>query len=354
MSFRARSYRLGDMASMLGLELRGDPEVVVSGVAPLEEAGPGDMAFVLKPSYLELARGSKASAFLVGRFAEGSLEPCLISPRPSLDMIRVLRLFEESPCPERGVHPTAVLGRDVVLGKDVFVGPYVVLEDGVEVGDGACLMASCFVGRGSSIGEGSVIYPHVVIYPGVRIGKRVVIHSNSVIGSDGYGYERGEGGSHLKIPHLGGVLVGDDVEIGACVTVDRGTLGLTVIGDGTKIDNLVHIAHNVRIGRNVLVVAMTGIAGSARIEEEAVIGGQVGVKDHVVVGARAVVASRSGVTKDVPAGAMVSGFPAWDHRKELKVQALCRDIESLVERVRALEERLGCHEGTGEKAPRGG
>jgi len=233
----------------------------------------------------------------------------------------------------------AVVAADAQLGPDVTIGPCAVIESQVIIGPRTRVLAGATVGARARIGASSILHPGVTIYPDCVVGDRVIIHSGVVIGSDGFGYAT-EDGVHLKIPHLGRVVIEDDVEIGANTTIDRGTLGETRIGRGTKIDNLVQVAHNVSIGEGAILVAQVGVGGSATIGPGAMLAGQSGVVDHQAVGARAIVLGRSGVTKDVPPGAMVSGFPARDHHEELRVQAAVRRLSDLIARVEALEARL--------------
>jgi UDP-3-O-[3-hydroxymyristoyl] glucosamine N-acyltransferase len=235
-----------------------------------------------------------------------------------------------------GVHPTAVLGRGVELGADVTVDAYAVIGDGARIADGAWVGAHAVVGAGVVVGEASELRPHVTLYPGTELGRRVIVHAGARLGSDGFGYVFGDG-AHRKIPHVGRCLIGDDVEVGANTTIDRGSVDDTVVGAGTKIDNLVHLGHNVRVGRLCLVMAQVGVAGSAAIEDGAILAGQVGVGGHLTVGRGARVGGQGGVTADVPAGATYSGYPARPHREALRANAA---LFKLAELVRPLERLL--------------
>ncbi len=336
------SYTVKEIAKILDTDYVGDGDVIIRSVMPPAEAKEGDLVFVISKKFIPLAQKSKASAFLCDKnlnFVDSLNRPLILSERPKEDMIKVLALFEKSLF-KGGIDKRAVIDETVKLGKGVYIGPNVVLERGVCIGDGCYIMANSFIGEDSILGNNVFIYPNVVILHDVKIGNNVIIHSGSVIGSDGYGFLQDFEGGHKKIPQIGGVIIEDDVEIGANVTVDRATMGYTVIGKGTKIDNLVHIAHNVKIGKNCLIVAMSGISGSAVLEDNVIMAGQTGVKDHVKVGRGSVIAAKSGVTKDLPPNSFVSGFPAWDHRQEMRVQALVRRLPELFQKINTLEERM--------------
>jgi UDP-3-O-[3-hydroxymyristoyl] glucosamine N-acyltransferase len=241
--------------------------------------------------------------------------------------------------PEPGVHPTAVVAGDADLGPDVSIGPHCVLEPGVRVGEGTVIAGHCYLGRGVEIGAGGRLYPMVAVRESVRIGERVIIHCGAVVGSDGFGYVQ-DNKTWRKIPQVGTVDIGDDVEIGANVTIDRARFGKTVIGDGVKIDNLVQVAHNVKIGAHTAIAGMTAIAGSVEIGRHCRIGGLAGIAGHLTLGDNVIVAGKAGVTKDVPSGSFVSGFPAMPHRKATKMHAHTMRLPQLKERVETLERRL--------------
>ncbi len=339
---------LGDVMEAAGGRLvSGHAEVLITGVAALADAGPGEISFFGNPKYIGALRRSRAAAVLIPdgfdlpEEAVSALLPALIAvPNPTLAFARLVERFAPPPVqPAPGIAPTAVLGRDLAVGGGVSIGPYAVIEDGVQLGDGAVIGAHVYIGQESVIGAGSHIYPHVTIRERVRIGARAIIHSGAVIGSDGFGFEL-QGGRHVKIPQTGTVEIGDDVEIGANATIDRARFGKTMIGAGTKIDNLVMIAHNVVIGPHCLLVAQTGISGSTRLGKYVTLAGQAGVVGHIEIGDQAVVAAKTGVSKDVPAGTVVFGIPAEPLAKSKEHLAHIRRLPHLVERVRKLSAEL--------------
>lgn len=334
------------IADLVGGRLVGEGALIIDGVAPVDEAEPSRIGFLAARRYVKYAADSQAGAFLVSTELETAL-PDAASRIVVEDAYPALRALLEHFHPEPGwhptIHPTAVLGREVELGAGVDVGPYAVLESGVRVGDGCRIGAHCVIGQGTTIGARTRLHPHVVTYHDTVIGADVVVHSGTRLGADGFGYTFMDG-RHAKIPQVGRCVIEDGVEIGANAAIDRGSLGDTRVGTGTKIDNLVHLAHNVRIGAMSLVAAMVGVAGSTRIGKGVWLGGQAGVRNQVEIGDGARVAVQAGVTRDVPAGETVSGFPARPHREALVKEANVGRIPRLLERIRRLEadvKRLG-------------
>ncbi|MEK0431371.1 MAG: hypothetical protein RL139_1175 [Gemmatimonadota bacterium] len=313
--------RLAEIASAVGGELLGDPEAVVFGVAALDRAQPGQLAFLASPKYAKQLEGSEATAVLVTpdlASAPGACANRIIVARPHEAILAVIPRFHPAPVPPfRGVHPTAVVAPDAVVASDACVEAFCVLEAGARVGPGAWVGPQCHLGAGAVVGAGTRLVSQVTLYAGSEVGARGLIHAGTRIGSDGFGFVFRDG-AHAKIPHVGRCLVGDDVEIGANCTIDRGSIDDTVIGDGTKLDNLVHIGHNVRVGRLCLMAAGCVVAGSARIEDGVTMAGQAAVGGHLTVGARAIITAKSGVIKDVPPGETWSGFPARPHREEMR------------------------------------
>lgn len=326
------------IAELVGGELRGNPDVVVDRVAPIDRAGEGQLTFLGVAKYAPLLATCEASVALVTpelADAPGGVSARVVVARPQEAMLRVLpRLFV--PAPRRsGIDPSVRIGRGAVIGDQVSIAPFVVIGDGAVIGDRVRLEANVVVGDGVSIGTDSHLFPHVTVYAGTTVGERVVAHAGVRLGSDGFGFVFANG-VHEKIPHVGRCIVEDDVEIGANTTIDRGSIDDTVIGGGTKIDNLVMIAHNVRVGRLCLIVSQAGIAGSARIGDGCVIGGQVGIAGHVQIGARARLGAQAGVFGDVPAGETWSGYPARPHREALRAQAALFKLGKIVRRLQKL------------------
>lgn len=332
-------YRLEDLARLVGGELVGDPELRISGVAPIDEASPTDISMAAEARYVNMIPSSRAGAFLVGTDVAELSRPAIRVANPRMAFIKLLEAFNPDVLPPPGIHPTAVIGKDVSLGADVSIQAYVTIEDGATIGDGVVLHAGVRIGRDVVIGDHSIVYHNAVIRSRSRIGRRAIIHANAVVGSDGYGFVTDDAGHH-KVPHIGWVEIEDDVEIGAAVTVDRGTCGVTRIGRGTKIGNLTQIAHNVQIGEDCLIVGMAGIAGSGRIGNRVTIAGQVGMIDHITVGDGAVLGARSMITKDVPPGTFVSGAPARPHAEALRIQAGTAQLPRLLDEVKELRKRL--------------
>jgi UDP-3-O-[3-hydroxymyristoyl] glucosamine N-acyltransferase len=333
------AFTLGDLAARIGATVEGDPARVIRGVAALEAAGPEDLALVADARYARRARGSAAGAFLVGEEVADPPRPALRCRAPRLALIELLQLFHPAAAPAPGVDPSAVVAPDARIDATAVVGALAVVESGAVIGPGVRVYPLVYVGHGCSIGEASVLHPHVVVREGVRIGRRVIVHAGAILGSDGFGYAF-DGAGHRKVPQVGGLVVGDDVEIGANATLDRGTLGDTVVRRGTKIDNLVMVAHNVEIGEHCIVAAQTGIAGSSRIGRLAVLGGQVGIGDHVTIGEGAVLGSQSGVITDVAPGERLAGTygrPLGEFKRIWVAEAALPD---LLRRVRVLERRL--------------
>ncbi len=323
--------------------LKGPAGLEITGVAALEDAGESDATFFGNGRYLPALLASRAGLALVpvGFHEEVPGVTVLIAvENPSLAFARVVATLQPPlPPPASGLHPTAVIDPSAQIGTGVTIQAHVVVEPEASIGDGAFLGAGTFIGRGSRIGANAHLHPRVTVRERVIIGARCVVHSGAVLGSDGFGFET-VNGRHVKIPQVGGVEVGDDVEIGACVTIDRARFGMTRIGVGTKIDNLVQIAHNVVIGPHCLIVAQVGISGSTRLGHHVVLAGQVGVVGHINIGDGAIVGAQSGVSKSVKAGERMFGSPAEPMKSATESIARVRRLPKLMERVRQLEIEL--------------
>ncbi|MEK6677522.1 MAG: UDP-3-O-(3-hydroxymyristoyl)glucosamine N-acyltransferase [Planctomycetota bacterium] len=333
------AFRLEALAAIVEGHVRGDATVVVSGVADVAEAKANEITFVSNPKYAKKLAESKAGAVLVPAGFGPTAMPAILCARMDRSVAELLGAFLESRPPSHQVDATAVVHPSAKLGADVSIGPHAVIEADAEIGARTVLHGGVYVGHGTRIGEDCVLWPNVVVRNGCVLGHRVILHPCSVIGADGFGYYF-EIGRHNKIPHAGGVVLGDDVEIGACSCIDRSKFGNTVVGNGVKIDNLVQIAHNVRIGEHTVIAGQTGIAGSTRIGAYCVFGGRAGSVDNTEIGDRTVVAACSVVSGLVEGGRTVSGYPAQDHRKELKSTAALRRLPDFFEQLRDLQARV--------------
>jgi UDP-3-O-[3-hydroxymyristoyl] glucosamine N-acyltransferase len=333
-----------DVAALAQGELVGSPEVAVFGVAPLDRAGPGDLSLLAARSYVPDFGRSRAAVVLCKR---GLLPPDAPGPTcrvlvadPHTALLAVLPVLYPEPAWLPGIHRTAVIGAGVVWQEPVAIGPHAVLGRGVRLGKNVRIGAACVLGDGVELGDDVQLFPHVVCYSGTRIGSRVILHAGARLGSDGFGYVPGQGGAPpRKIPQVGRCLVGDDVEIGANTTIDRGSVDDTVIGPGTKIDNLVQIGHNCRIGARCIIAGQAGIAGSTHLEDDVFLAGQAGLADHVTVGRGARVTVQGGVIGDIAPGTTVTGYPARQHREFLRAQAALYRLTALVDDLEALVRR---------------
>lgn len=332
---------IAEITEKIGGVLEGDGSVEITGMSGLQEASAGDISFLSNPRYFSAVAETKASAVVVAEDWSGNSKCAVIRVAdPDAAFAKIAGLLgPDEPLPEKGVHETAVVAADAELGQYVCIGPHCVIEPGARIGDRTVLMAGCYVGHETVIGSDSRIYPHVSIRERTVMGDRIIVHNGAVIGSDGFGNYR-ENGRWKKIPQTGIVVIGNDVEIGANVTIDRARFGKTVIGDNVKIDNLVQVAHNVHIGENTAMAAQSGLSGSAQIGRNVMLGGQVGVIGHIRIGDNSIVGGQAGVTKDVKPGSFVSGYPAMPHKEAAQLRANIKRIPLLKKRLRALEKRL--------------
>lgn len=343
MRIGTQGVTLGELAELLAGEVEGDLNVRVTAVADLKGAAPGSIVRVEHPRYLDEAEAGDAAAILTDPRIGPLTKPAIRVAQVRNAYIRCLELFAPDEGAPEGIHPTAVVAPDAVLEPGCAIGAYAVVGRGARIGARTVLYPHAVVGDQVQIGPDCVIFPHVSIYARSILGARVRIHSGAVIGADGYGYEW-DGTRHRKVPQIGRVRICDDVEIGANTTIDRATAGETIIGPGTKIDNQVQVAHNVRTGAHCLLVSQVGIAGSVELGNGVVLAGQAGVKDHVKIGDGTQIAGRAGVWGDLPAGSRVSGHPARPHREEIRLQAAFAQLPALLKRVAELEKRLASRE----------
>jgi UDP-3-O-[3-hydroxymyristoyl] glucosamine N-acyltransferase len=332
--------KLRELAERLGCRLEGDAEVEITRVATLQDAEPGDITFLANPKYESALKTTRASAVLLR--SDSPAAPCamLRTADPYLAFARAVGLFAPAWRPVAGVHPLAAVAADARLGADVSIGAFVAIGEGASIGARTVIFPNVTIGPGARIGGDCVIHSHVAIRERVVIGDRVILQNGVVVGGDGYGFVRRGDGTHEKIPQVAAVVIEDDVELGANTTVDRPAVGETRIRTGTKIDNLVQIAHGVTVGRNVLMAAQVGIAGSTHIDDDVVFGGQVGVGGHLSIGRGAVAVGQSGVTNSLDPGARVAGYPAIDNREWRKASVVFRRLPELKKRIEELERQI--------------
>ena len=341
-------FTLGEIAHLVKGELVGSPDIVITGISGIKEAKEGDITFLANSKYSSLMQATHASAIITSREPLEAKKPLIRTDNPSIAFTTVVGMVApdgiEHP---KGVHPTAIISSDVNLAKGVAIGAYTVIEKGVSIDEGTVIYSGCYVGSQTKIGKNCLIYPHVSIRDRIEIANRVIIHSGAAIGSDGFGFAMVRG-VQKKIPQIGTVSIEDDVEIGANVTIDRARFDKTVIGKGTKIDNLVQIAHNVVTGENCIIVAQAGVSGSTVLGKGVILAGQAGVVGHIHIGDKAIVAAQAGVTKSIAAETKVSGYPAKPHQEAKRVNAclqrlpdMYKKIKELEEKVKELEEKLG-------------
>jgi UDP-3-O-[3-hydroxymyristoyl] glucosamine N-acyltransferase len=335
-------YRLAELAELVGGRVEGDSERTIEAVRALDSAGPHDLSVLKNPRYREQAEASRAGALLVGPALAGTVpgRPLLVVGDPDYALARLVAVLHPPARREPGVHPTAVLEAGCEVDPSASIGPYAVIGAGSRIGAGAVIHAAVSIGRRCVVGEGAVLHPHAVLYDETEVGPHSVVHAGAVLGADGFGYATQEG-SHHKVPQVGRVVIEGDVEIGANSTVDRATLGETRIGEGTKIDNLVQVGHNVRVGRHCILCGQAGIAGSTRLGDGVVLAGQAGVAGHIQLGDRVQVAAKSAALATVESGKVVAGIPAVELRRWRRQVALLSRLEEMSRRLRALERRLG-------------
>lgn len=352
---------LSEIAKLVEGELLGSPDIKISGVSNIDEAkggspsgggslsvrgsssgesstqGKEQIVVVVNPKCL--SQVIHASAVIIPEDADDSHLPAIRVKNPKLALALLLNLFYPQEKPTPSIHPSSIIAADAQLGRDVTIYPHVVVDKGAIIGDSVILYPFVYVGKAAQIGDETIIHSQTTIYADTIIGKKVIIHAGCAIGADGFGYVKVDE-IHHKIPQIGNVIIEDRIEIGANTTIDRATMGSTIIGNGTKIDNLVQIGHNVKIGKNCILVAQVAIGGSAIIEDGVIIAGKGAVSDHVTVGHHSIVGAKSGVMKDISPRSMVSGFPARPYRDELKQKACIEKLPGLFKEIKGIKERL--------------
>lgn len=332
--------KLRDIAERLQCRLEGDGEIEIHRVAGIEDAGPGDLTFFTNPKYARALRTTAASAVILSEKSEAAPCAMLRVSHPYLAFARAVELFADSHRPPAGIHRLADVAATANVAPDAVIGPFVVVGDRARVGARTLVYPHVTIGPGAQIGDDCVIHARVSIRERAQIGNRVVLQDGAVIGSDGFGFATKPDGSHHKIPQIGAVVVEDDVEIGANAAIDRPAVGETRIGAGSKIDNLVQVAHGVTIGRNVLLAAQVGIAGSTTIEDSVTLAGQVGVSGHITIGKGTIATAQTGIPNSVEPGSFISGYPAITNRDWLKSSAVFRKLPELRKAIADLDARL--------------
>jgi len=341
--------RLRDIAELLGGELSGDGEIDIQRVAKIEDAGPGDITFLANLKYKKFVPGTGASALLTSQdvildeIKERSVPLHIVKVKdPYLSFLRLVDAFHPAAEPlKAGIHPTAIIGQGTTIPGDVAIGALVVIGDHCTIGSRASIYPGTIIGDRVTIGDGSILQPNVTVREGCRLGRSVIVHSGTVIGSDGFGFAPKDDGTYEKVPQRGIVVIEDDVEIGANCTIDRATLGETRICKGAKLDNLIQVAHNVTIGENTVIAAQTGISGSAKVGKNCQLGGQVGLTGHIRLADRTTIGAKSGVPKSIPEpGQTHFGYPAFEIRETLRIQAAMRQLPSLLTELRELRQRI--------------
>lgn len=338
---------LAKIAEFLGGDLSGDVELKITGLAKIQYAKPGELTFLANPKYAKYLESTKAAAVLISKNQEPPNIPYIKVDDPYVSFLEVLRLFHPEDKPDfNGIHPTAVIANSAQIGKYVQIGPNVFIGEDVIVGNNSFIYPNCVISNKVEIGSNTCLYSLVSVREGCKIGDRVIIHDGAVIGSDGFGFAP-QGEKYKKIPQMGIVVIENDVEIGANSTIDRATMGETLIKQGCKIDNLVQIAHNVEINENTVIAAQTGISGSTIIGKHVTLAGQVGIVGHIEIGDNAIVAAKSGVPKNIPAGEIWFGLPASPIMKQKKIQAnlrhlpeMAKKLNTLYKEVKDLEEKI--------------
>lgn len=329
---------LQEIAAFIGGRLVGDGALEITGVTNIEEAGSAELTFAVEP-HIEEAKACKAAAVILPETAGEFSLPALYVAEPRAAFAKLLQLFTPELEFPIGISEKAFIAETAEIGKDVTILPFAVVDAHAKIGDRVTLYPHTYIGQYAEVDEDTLIYSNATVREHCRVGKRCIIHSSAVIGSDGFGFTT-DNGIHTKVPQVGNVVLEDDVEIGAQDGIDRATTGSTVIGHGTKIDNLVHIGHNCKIGPNNLIVAQTGISGSTVVGHNVTFGGQVGTVGHIHIGSNSVFAARTGIIGNMPDGVFCAGFPAQPHQEWLRMQAAMKHLPDMVKKMRAMEKKL--------------
>ncbi len=333
--------KLVEIARQLNCTVVGDLELEITGLAPIEAAQPGELTFISNKKYRRHLATTLASAVIIDNgdnLPEG--KSGIISPDPYLTFAEAMWIFHPGRHQPRGIHPSAVVSASSVIGKRVAIGPFCVIGDGVKLGDDVTIFDHCSIYPEVEISSQALIHSHCIVREGCRIGARVILQNNVTIGSDGFGFAKRPDNSWLKIPQAGIVIIEEDVEIGAGSAIDRATIGATIIGKGTKLDNLVQIGHGSSVGENTLLCAQVGLAGSTQVGNEVILSGQVGAAGHLKIGDRVIATAQTGIPKSVEAGKTVSGYPAIDNRDWLKSSAVFAQLPQIQKEIRALKEEV--------------
>ncbi|MGD0251427.1 MAG: UDP-3-O-(3-hydroxymyristoyl)glucosamine N-acyltransferase [Verrucomicrobiota bacterium] len=333
-------FTAAEIAKHVGGEVVGDPNAILKHFAPAESAQTGDLTFAENEDYFARAEQSAATAVIADERFKSTRKILIRVPNARIAFAKVMALFFPERSYAAGIHPTAVVAASAQIDTSAHIGPHCVVGERVKIGARSVLQAGDVVGDDSKLDEDVNLFPNVTVYPHTEIGARVRIHAGTVVGSDGFGYVQ-DGGVHRKVPQIGNVIIGDDVEIGANVTIDRGALGPTVIGKGTKIDNLVQIAHNVEIGEHSIVIAQVGISGSTKLGKYVILAGQVGIAGHLKIGNRVTVTAKSGLMNDIPDGEKWMGIPAQPDRQTKRQMIAIQHLPELLKRVAELERQAG-------------
>lgn len=338
-------FTAGQIAAFLGGTVEGDGDAKVSTFAKIEEAGPGCLTFLANPKYTHYIYGTGASAVLVGNAfeAEGDIPAAALIrvDDPYEALSRLMRMVDRALNPQpAGVEQPSFVADGVTVPEEAYIGAFAYIGEGVTLGRGVKIYPNVYVGRGCEIGEGTVLYPGVKVYPRCKVGRRCIVHAGAVIGADGFGFAPNAEGRYEKIPQMGIVSIGDDVEIGANTTVDRATMGQTVIGDGTKLDNLIQVAHNCTVGSDTVMAAQAGVAGSTHIGSHCMVGGQAGFAGHITVGDNVQIGAQSGIPNNVAAGSRLMGYPAVDAREFLRQAALIKRLPAMADELRRLRKEV--------------